>query len=40
MENRLEILALFAASDIFVNKGAHEWPPIVLFDEFQGEVVT
>lgn len=40
MRNWLEMLALFTASDVFVNEGVHERPPIVLFDEFQGKIVT
>lgn len=40
MENWLEMLVLFAASDILINEGTHKWPLIVSFDEFQGEVVT
>lgn len=40
MKNRLETLTLFAASDILVDEGMHEWPPVVSFDEFQGEVAA
>lgn len=40
MRNQLETLTLLAASNILVNEGVYEWPPVVLFDEFQGEVAA
>lgn len=40
MGNRLESLALFTALDILVDEGTHEWPLVVSFDEYQGEVVA
>lgn len=40
MRNRLKMLTLFAASDVLVDKGAHKWPLVVSFDEFQDEVAA
>lgn len=34
------MLTLFTASNVLVDKGAHEWPPVVLFDEFQDKVAA
>lgn len=40
MRNRLELLILFTASNVLVDEGVHEWLPVILFDEFQSEVVA
>lgn len=38
--NRLKPLALLAASDVFIDESAHEWPPIVTLDQFQYEIMA
>lgn len=40
IRNWLESLALFTASNVLVDEGAHKGPPVVLFDEFQSEVAA
>lgn len=34
------MLTLFIASDVLVDKGVHERPPIVTLDQLQGKVTT
>lgn len=40
MRDQLEMLTLFTASDILVDKGVHKWPLVVSFNEFQSKVVV
>lgn len=40
VRDQLETLTLFTASNVLVNEGTHEWPSVVSFNEFQGEVVA
>lgn len=40
VRNRLETLTLFIASDVFVDEGIYEQPPVVTLDQFQGKVIT
>lgn len=40
VRNRLESLTLFIASNVLVDEGVHEQPPVVTLNQFQGEIAA